>query len=224
MQLFRDNINNAWHLPKSVCVLLCTLFLTACAGELNYSKPGVQAPIVYDKTLKQSFNQAWASTLKALEQPGFSLIDADKASGVINVAVAGIPQEQVDCGLITSIVFSPRAQIERTYTFKGASAHEDYEQLMNGNVYDVSRDMQLDNTIQLQLQALGQRQTLARVNVLYQLSRHVQMASPSQKSYPAISDTINFSSNSTGRFPGFEKATSCVATGAQERAILDLLH
>ncbi|MFA5663704.1 hypothetical protein [Castellaniella sp.] len=198
--------------------------LAGCAGRLTYTGPAVPAAQAGSVLLPYGLQAGWAHALQALERHGYRILQADPATASITLQVAGLPQQYVDCGDVQSMVATGRDKIVRTYTFPAAAGQQTYEQLMRGNIYDVNRRMALLSTVQVHLDAVGKAQTRASVQVEYKLTRTVQIRNATQRDYPAITDTIAFTSKAQGRFPGFDKATRCVATGQLEREILNALQ
>jgi hypothetical protein len=101
--------------------------------------------------------------------------------------------------------------------------HQDYEQIMRGNLYDVTRTVALEARINLLLQPSGRQNTQASVNVRYEVTRTVHIANATQKYYEPVSDAISFTSRSMAAFPGLGRSTECRANGALEREVLDAL-
>lgn len=125
---------------------------------------------------------------------------------------------------MTSKVTTPRHKIRRTYQFDGAAAHTAYEQVMDGNVWDVVRDMHMDTLVNIRLQRAGRNQTHASLEARYELTRHLKFHNATHKPYEPIVDTISFTSLSKGHFPnGIGRSTECVATGQLEKEILNAI-
>lgn len=198
--------------------------LGGCAGRLTYTGPTVPAAQTGSLLLPYGLPASWDHSLQALKGHGYTIEQANPATASITLAVAGLPQRYVDCGTIDSMAATLRDKIVRTYEFPAATEQQRYEQLMLGNIYDVDRRMALDSTAHVQLEAIDKNTTRADVQVQYQLTRHVRISNATQRDYPQYSDTITFSSGAAGRFPGFDRATQCVATGQLENEILNALQ
>ncbi len=197
--------------------------LAGCAGRLAYTGPAIQPPIAQQKVIDQPFERVWASTARAFEGHNFVLTSADRASGIMALSFSGHPQQYLDCGQVESVVYNPRAQFRRTYRFPASSAHETYEQLMSGNLYDLDRSMELQGTVNVLLERIDRSHTRATIQARYDLTRTVHIANVAGKYYEPVSDTISFTTHSAGTFHGFGRATQCVATGQLEYEVMRLV-
>lgn len=208
-------------MPRRAIMSIFLITLAGCAGRLNYTGPEVPASPTPVKNLHQPFDRAWNATLKAFQDRGYTVASADKRVGAIGLRLSGSPQPFIDCGQVQSMVATPRAEITRVYEFAGSAPHSAYEQLMRGNIWDVTRDMHMDAIVDVQLRPVGGDRTVATLGARYRLTRTVTLSNATDRHYEPIIDTVTFTSGSKGRFPGNERATECVATGALEREILD---
>lgn len=209
---------------RIVSLSVLALTLAGCAGRINYIKPTQQVRATQEKILNQSYKQAWANTLQTFENRGYAVETADPSTGLIRLRVTGDPEPYVDCGQVVSEVATLRYKIERTYRFDAAARHTAYEQIMDGNIWDVVRDMHMDTVIDINLKPVGRTQTRAGLDTHYQVSRRLKFSNATHKPYEPINDTINFNYLSKGVFPnGMGTSTECWATGKLESKILNLI-
>jgi hypothetical protein len=198
--------------------------LAGCAGRMSYIKPTQPTRTAQEKILNQSYKQAWANTLQTFENRGYAVETADPSTGLIRLRVTGDPEPYVRCGQVVSEVATLRYKIVRTYKFDAAARHTAYEQITDGNIWDVVRAMQMDTVIDINLKPVGRTRTRAGLDTHYQVSRRLKFSNATHKPYAPINDTINFNYLSKGVFPnGMGTSTECWATGRLESKILNLI-
>lgn len=209
---------------RIVSLSVLAIALAGCAGRMNYIKPTQQVRAVQEKVLHQSYKQTWANTLQTLKNRGYAVETADPSAGLIRLRVTGDPEPYVNCGQVVSEVATLRYKIWRTYKFDAAAGHTAYEQIMDGNIWDVVRDMRMDTVVDINLKPVGRTQTRAGLDTHYQITRNLKFSNATHKPYEPINDTINFNYLSKGVFPnGVGTSTECWATGKLESKILNLI-
>lgn len=197
--------------------------LTGCAGRIAYTPPAVQPPSMDNKTVARSFDRVWKDSTDALARGPWVIESQDRNTGLIVLRFAGNPEKYLDCGIVDSSVSNPRpgAPFTREYRFPGASPQQTYEQIVYGNIYDVTRTVGLNGAINVLFERLGRQSTRASVNAQYEVTRTANISNtPTGRFYAPIKDSVSFSSHSQGTLPGPGRATQCVATGQLEREVL----
>lgn len=209
---------------KIALISIAALGVAGCASRAAYTPPPVQPAAMNDATIAQSLDRVWPQAVRALASNGWIISSEDKATGLIVLNHAGGPEKYIDCGTIESDVTNPRAQLNRHYRFPGAAAHQAYEMVVRGNLYDAVRTMELRNTINVLMTRSAPKATRVTVNALYDVTRTVNLSNPpTGKFYAPMRDQVTFSSTSMAMLPGPGRATQCVATGQLEREVLSTI-
>ena len=201
----------------SIVILMLTI---GCASKLDYVRPARATKIDNEKIIDRSRDAVWSLSVPELGKQFFVINNLDKSSGLINVSYSGDPEAYVNCGQIS--IFTKHGSFEKTYTFPGSSARQEYIVSSGVNMVALERKMLLEGRVNLVLEEISATQTKISANARYVLTRSIRSL------YPIGSpnnDTISFNSvvgtvfNSTpdGR------ATECVSTGKLEREILNLV-
>ena len=126
---------------KPLALLAFAIFLTGCAGKLDYIRPDTNAKVSNEKMVDRPREQVWNAAVPALGKEFFVINNLDKSSGLINVSYSGDPEKFIDCGQISSHVSNLRG--ERTYSFPGAAASKQFEMMSDGQLFNVNRKMVL---------------------------------------------------------------------------------
>ena len=133
--------------------LLAIVFLSACAGKVDYVRPSAKADASANvKVIDKPREAIWNASVPALSKQFFVINNLDKSSGLINVSYNGDPEKYIDCGRITSFVKNARG--ERTYDFAGASAQQAYEVMNPQGLFAINRTMTLDGRVNLVFEEL----------------------------------------------------------------------
>ena len=204
---------------KPVLLVVSAMFLGGCAGKTNYQPPSSSMSIANTVTISSPRDQVWSRIIPALENSSFVAKDLDKDSGFIYLSYSGNPEKYIDCGHIESNEKNARG--ERKYNFPAATADKEYE--ISGNdsqVWRIRRKMHLDGNISISVQDAGNGSTLVSVNTEYVVTKYV-IGTDSQDRSQSFMDRISFNTNGSASFP---QKTTCSATGALEKEVLDTLN
>lgn len=206
---------------KAAIYTVILISITACAGNLAYIEPSTGSKISNQIIINKPYNTAWNMAIQKLRDDGFTIIKASKGNIVAESNIKS--DDYLDCGYIHSSVATPRAKITRNYDFPAASSNHSYEQILNGNIYDATRVLDLKTRVDFKFTALSRNKTGAEFNVHYYLTRTIHISNASQKIYQDIIDEIDFTSGSTGVFPGPKRTTKCISNGNFENHIKNYL-
>ena len=205
-------------MKKWVFLSLLAFFAVGCAGKFEYIKPSQSYKTSNTITINKPKDEVWKKIISSLGSSFFVINNIDKESGFINISYSGDPEKYIDCGVIDSYV--KNAMGERRYHFPAASAYQEYETMVGGqNLLFYKRKMNLEGRINLIIQELSQDSTLVTVNIKYVVTKNILVSNPQGQS-TNLSDSISFNTNGSATFP---KGTSCYATGALEREVIDAL-
>ncbi|WP_152619654.1 hypothetical protein [Paramagnetospirillum magnetotacticum] len=204
---------------KKISLLLAVGALSGCAGKIDYMPPTSYRENESMAVLSAQKDDVWKKLVSNLGKKFFVINNIDKESGLINVSYTGDPEAYVDCGTISSYVKNARG--ERTYTFPGSKAFQQYE-VMTDNLYQFQREMNLEGRVNIVVQEIDKKSTQVQVNTRYILSRKINVTSV-QGQTRSISDNSSFNYGSTGVFSGSGQNLQCVSTGKMERDIISLV-
>lgn len=207
-------MSRASMLASAVVVLL-----TGCvAGNTAYTPPPAPTPSTPSniRAFDTPIDRVWQALSSYASQNFFVVDNIEKDSYFMNLSFsAADPTEYIDCGRITSSVKNLRG--ERTYDFESAKASQQFEASEGGNLYGISRTVQLNGKINVFLTKLTDSTTSGRVNVRYVVTRQVQVRDVMGKEAPPT--TITFSFSSGGRGSG--ELMQCQPKNVLEASILD---
>jgi hypothetical protein len=204
---------------QNLLIVTLLLIVGACAGKVEYTPPKLgtakQEPVV----VAGSRDQVWQKLINNLSQNFFVINNMDKASGFINVSYSGDPEKFIDCGTIYSFVKNVSG--ERTYLFSGSVPFKQYEIMEKGQLYAVSRKMNLEGRINVLLESQSSNQTRVSTKARYIVTKNTsiqQIGGPSAN----FEQVLNFDSGNSAAFPpsGNGSSASCVATGQLEHEII----
>jgi hypothetical protein len=207
------------------CALaLSVAFLAGCAGKVDYVRPSlavIQGSNV--KVIDRPREAVWTASIPEIGKQYFVINNIDKASGLINVSYSGDPERFIDCGLITSYVKNARG--ERTYTFRGEKAQQNYEIMNEQGLFFLDRRMALEGRINLVFEEVSPSSTRVTANTRYVVNRTHHVRSAANNATNSRTDTINFNSAGRASFPPNARgeATECAATGQLEKELLELI-
>lgn len=210
------------RLKKSCFFAVLSIFLSACAGKLDYFPPQISPILNNSITLDKSKDDAWKTIIPALGKHFFVINNLDKESGIINISYNGDPEKYVDCGKIHSYV--KNAAGERNYDFQASSAYQKYEIMdmkNGGTLFFVERKMNLDGRMNIIVEKLESNKTLITLNTKYVLTKNFNSRT-AQGFFNSGSDTISFNTGQDSQFPG-GVPTICRATGNLEKEVLSIL-
>jgi hypothetical protein len=213
---FKGNAHRGKLVSSKILLSGVLLSLAACAGKLDYTPPQT-LPINANNmiTVDRSKDQIWSQLIPALSKEFFVINNIDKSSGLVNVSYSGDPERYVDCGNITSYVKNARG--ERTYSFNGAKAHEDYEAMINGELLYLSRNVNLDGRINIIVGEETVARSTVTVNARYIVNITATVARPSGPPSNG-SSAITFNTGGSGQ----GQQITCRPTGMFEQEILAL--
>jgi hypothetical protein len=164
--------------------------VTGCAGRVQYTPPAQSAATHNAVTVEKPMEVVWKELVAALGKKFFVVNNIDRASGFINLSYGGDPEAYVDCGQVSSYVKNARG--ERTFTFPGSKAHQQYEVMHNGTLVFFDRKMALEGRINLIVEEVEARRTRVTANTRYVLTR-VQLIRPVTERAPiSKTDTASF--------------------------------
>ncbi len=209
---------------KIVVSLLAVVFISGCAGKLDYVRPTITAtPSTNYKVIEKSRETVWNASVPELGKQFFVINNLDKSSGLINISYSGDPEKYIDCGRINSYVKNARG--ERTYDFPGAKAQQSFE-VMNGNgLFMIDRRMTVEGRVNLVFEEMSPNQTKVTANTRYIVQRHQTVRNAANNLPQSVSDNISFNSGGSSSFTANSdgRATECIANGALEREILSAI-
>lgn len=211
---------------RTLSTLVSACLVAACAGKVDYVRPSASAsPGQNTKVIERSRDEVWASGVPALSKQFFVINNLDRASGLINLSYSGDPEKYIDCGQITSYV--KNAQGERTYSFAGAKAQQNYE-VMNPNVglFFLDRRMNLEGRINLIFEQVGPTTTRVTANTRYVVTRTQTVRAAGGGMPQTSTETISFNSGSRAAFPSGNdgRFSECAARGVLELEVLDAVR
>ncbi len=201
-----------------IAFLCAALLSLAGCGSYNYRPPAMGQGGVNSKVIQKPVEEVWTATIPALGKAFYVINNMDKGSGLINVSYSGKPENFVDCGHITSSV--QNAMGKRDYSFPGASAYQEYEVMLNGELYAYQRKMELEGRINLIFEALGKNETRVTANTRYVMTKTILVRNMRGQTR-SDKDSIPFNSGEGAQFPG---QTECRATGSLEKRVLDMIQ
>ncbi len=204
--------------------LLASGILTGCAtGGLTYRAPIGSATFESTKEVAKGREEVWTALVPQLGKQFFVINNMDKSSGLINVSYSGDPEKYINCGWLSSQVNNARG--ERTYGFPGSRAQMRYEQINQSLYYAVDRRMNLDGRMNIVLEEAAPNKTKVSVNTRYVVRRDLEITDV-QGRRANRSDTVTFNGGQLGQFArdGSNEGTDCIATGALEKEVLDLVR
>jgi hypothetical protein len=207
-------------MKRVVILVVFSLVLNGCvSGQVYYHPPTSNQKVTNKLTVNLPQNEVWIRIISSLSSSFFVVNNMDKSSGFINVSYSGSPEKYIDCGHIESYVKNLRG--ERNYYFPAAAAHKKYEVIENGRLLSfINRKMNLVGRINIVAQAVGNDKTLISVNTKYVVTKSGNVSDVEGRSQN-FNDTISFNSNGSA---SFSQQTTCHATGALEKEVLDALN
>jgi hypothetical protein len=217
--------------PESAYVLLLGVVVGGCAsvmdGRLDYKPPTLASIPVNVKVIDRPRELVWSTAVPALGKQFFVINNLDKGSGLINVSYSGEPERYVDCGVVSSYVKNMAG--ERTFTFPGASAQQSYQvmnPLSSGGLVFWERKMSVEGRVNLLFEEVGPTRTRVTASTRYVVTRSQSGRNATSPIPQTSNDSISFNSQSGASFPASAqgRALQCVATGAMERELLDLVQ
>jgi hypothetical protein len=200
---------------KNFGTLLFCAALSGCAGHYNYAKPAARSYQPNAVTVNLSKDSLWKKLIPAISKEFFVINNLDKESGLINVSYSGDPERYVDCGILTSYVSNARG--ERTYTIPGARANKEYELMVNGQLFFVRSNVQLEGRINITVEELAKDQSRVSAHTRYVMNGRRTISDTQGRSQ---SDTTSLAFNTGGL--GSSGSTECQPTGYLEEEILKL--
>lgn len=203
-----------------------TVLLAGCAtGSQSYTPPEKAYTLDSSKVVDKGYDALWAEAVPSLGKQFFVINNLDKASGLINVSYSGDPEKYVDCGSATSQVTNLRGK--RFYFYPASKAFTEFETFSpQTGLLSFRRNMSLEGRINLIFEKLGAQQTKVTANTKYILTRKFSGRAATGQYLGTSSDSISFTNSQKGAFEPNSNgaATTCVSTGALEKAILDAIH
>jgi len=200
------------------------LTLTGClSGGINYTQPQAYKT-TGDNTVVIAKNRdaVWSEAIPRLGKEFFVINTMDKSSGLINLSYSGEPQKYIDCGRIHSEVTNARGH--RIYDFSGASPSENYEFLLNNNLFSAHRKMSLDGRVNLIFEQLDGSHTRVTASTRYVVTKDFEYLLAGAQVPGHSRDSIAFNTGYSATFPGNGNQSACTATGALEKQILSLIQ
>jgi len=209
---------------KKIILFITFLFVTACAGKMEYIKPITNAKLTNSKEVNKSLDDLWKTTVPSLGKNFFVINNIDKSSGLINVSYSGDPEKYVDCGRIKSYVKNARG--ERTYDFPASKAYQNYESFEDGmNLIFVDRKMNLEGRVNLIFESISKNSTRITANTKYVITKSINYRDMQNRT-SQHSEVISFNSGASAYFANLDKdtqGTECVPTGILEEEILSTI-
>ena len=200
------------------------ILLQGCVTAHQYQPPYAPPPANNVKLIDRPRDAVWASTIPAIGSQFFVINNIDKASGLMNISYTGDPQQYVDCGYVT-VKTEGASGPDMNLTFPAAKGSVTYQHLQVMDRWQVRRNLTLDGRVNLIFEETSPTQTRVTANTRYVLNRSVNATAAGK--YPqSFSDQISFSSGQSGAFEprsSDSQRTTCIPTGAMERAVLDLV-
>lgn len=194
-------------------------------GHNSYTPPKAYK-LESSKVVAKSYDALWAEAVPELGKQFFVINNLDKASGLINLSYSGDPEKYVDCGSAATEVSNARGK--RDYFFPASTAYTTYETFIPQvrQLATIQRRMSLEGRVNLIFEKLDASQTKVTANVKYILTRQATGRLATGQFMGTDTETVSFTNSQKGQFraPQSGNATTCVATGALEKSVLDSIH
>lgn len=205
---------------KVIASLLAVVFVSGCAGKFDYVRPNISpTPSANYKIIDKSREVVWNSSVPELGKQFFIINNLDKSSGLINISYSGDPEKYIDCGHITSFVKNMAG--ERTYDFPGSKAQQTYEQMVDGKLFNINRQMSVEGRVNLIFEEVSPNQTRVTANTRYVVHKQTTVLMAGNQFPQSDSGSISFNSGGSSSFNG--SITVCTPTGELEREILSAI-
>ena len=205
-------------------IVMAVAALSGCGvGKYDYTPPMSYPSITSSVTVSKPKDFVWKRLIAELSKRFFIVNNLDKESGFINVSYSGDPEKYINCGTITSYI--KHLHDERTFTFPGSSAHQQYQMIID-MLYNVNREMTLEGRMNITVAVIDEKSTTVSSNAKYIVTRKTQMYNPQGMMVSNTSDTINFNTGGTGVFPmviGRPISLTCTSNGSFEKEVLDIV-
>jgi hypothetical protein len=210
---------------KVILSIISILFLTGCAGSVNYTKPVNTAKKDNSIIINKPIDVVWKNAVPELGKQFFVINNLDKSSGLINISYTGDPEKYIDCGHIRTSVTNLRGT--RNYDFPASRANQYYEIMNNaGGLYQIQRSMSLDGRMNLVFEELSKGQTRVTANTKYVVTKNFRAQEAGGNRGGNSVDTISFNSGGSANFPADRNGgfSTCMPTGAFEKDVLSIFN
>jgi len=205
-------------------VLILMLLLGGCAANQAYVHPTAPSAVPSNSAIvEKPRGSLWKEVVPTLDTKRFAVTNADKQSGLLTIGYTGDPVRYIDCGRVNARVKSGDG--ERSDSFPGAAASQNYELTLPQGLFRIERHMALDARTTLVFEEITSDRTRLTATTRYVVTRTIRVTDANNRS-SNFTDTISFDSGSGASFPAHKdgKATECVATGLLESELLSLLN
>ncbi len=220
-------------MKRPLFIFLFLIFFSGCTGHYKYTPPAEPAPGNNSIVLNESKDVIWAKMIPNLGKRFFTINNLDKSSGLVNITYKGDPEAYVDCGQTESQVKNVRGQ--RTYNFPVSRANQEFEALVEGELFVVTRKMVLEGRMNLIFEEIGENKTKISAMAQYiltntQTNRQISAIIDTNEKgtmdadLEEVSEAINFNSNGSASFRTTIANAKCQPTGKFERDVLSLVQ